>query len=95
MPLCIYLVSQEPDLQIGKCCANCSPALEWGMTASLGLGAEVAAAWAVCSGWQRVTFPHPLQEAALCLSALVSWEAAGEDQAMQLFTSRFITHISG
>lgn len=82
VPLHICLVSQEPDLRIGKCCVNSSLALGWGITASLGLGAGVAAAWALCSGWQRVTFlPVPSKEVHPCLSALVSWEAAGEDQA--------------
>lgn len=96
VPLHICLLSQEPDLRVGKCCVNSSPALEWGMTASLGLGAGVAAAWAFCRGWQSVTcLPVPSKEVHVGLSALLSWEAAGEEQAMQLCISRFIAHFSG
>lgn len=90
----IYLVSQGPDLRVGKCCANNSPALEWGMTASLALEAGVAPACALCSGSSSRLWvvecdlpPRPLQGGAsvpLCPGQLGSCRRGPGHAALHL-----------
>lgn len=93
VPLQICLVSRGPDLRVGKCCVNTSPALGRGMTVSPALGEGAAGACVLCSrfstrSWVAVCDlpPCPLREGAslpLCLVQLGSGRGGTRHAALQ------------